>query len=151
LASGPFDDDGVATVDRNVVENGVVQGYFLGSYSARKLGLRTTGNAGGAHNLIMQNGTATGFDALLQQMGTGLLVTELLGQGVNAVTGDYSRGASGFWVENGEIRYPVEEITIAGNLNAMFKGIQAIGNDVVVRGSKQCGSVLLDRMTIAGG
>ncbi len=151
LASGPFDDDGVATVDRNVVENGVVQGYFLGSYSARKLGLRTTGNAGGAHNLIMENGTATGFDALLQQMGTGLLVTELLGQGVNAVTGDYSRGASGFWVENGEIRYPVEEITIAGNLNAMFKGIQAIGNDVVVRGSKQCGSVLLDRMTIAGG
>jgi PmbA protein len=151
LASGPFDDDGVATVDRNVVENGVVQGYFLGSYSARKLGLRTTGNAGGAHNLIMENGTATGFDALLQQMGTGLLVTELLGQGVNAVTGDYSRGASGFWVENGEIRYPVEEITIAGNLNTMFKGIQAIGNDVVVRGSKQCGSVLLDRMTIAGG
>lgn len=151
LASGPFDDDGVATVDRNVVENGVVQGYFLGSYSARKLGLRTTGNAGGAHNLIMQNGAAVGFDALLQQMGTGLLVTELLGQGVNAVTGDYSRGASGFWVENGEIRYPVEEITIAGNLNAMFKGIQAIGDDVVVRGSKQCGSVLLNRMTIAGG
>lgn len=151
LASGPFDDDGVATVDRNIVENGVVQGYFLGSYSARKLGLRTTGNAGGAHNLIMQNGAVVSFDALLRQMGTGLLVTELLGQGVNAVTGDYSRGASGFWVENGEIRYPVEEITIAGNLNEMFRGIQAIGDDVVVRGSKQCGSVLIDRMTIAGG
>lgn len=151
LASSPFDDDGVATVDRNVVENGVVQGYFLGSYSARKLGMRTTGNAGGAHNLIMQNGSAMSFDALLKQMGTGLLVTELLGHGINAVTGDYSRGASGFWVENGEIRYPVEEITIAGNLKDMFKGIQAIGDDVVVRGSKQCGSVLIDRMTVAGG
>jgi PmbA protein len=151
LASGPFDDDGVATADRNVVENGVVQGYFLGSYSARKLGMRTTGNAGGAHNLIMQNGAAISFDAMLKQMGNGLLVTELLGHGINAVTGDYSRGASGFWVENGVISYPVEEITIAGNLKDMFRGIAAIGNDVVVRGSKQCGSVLIDRMTVAGG
>ena len=151
LASGPFDDDGVATIDRNVVENGVVQGYFLGSYSARKLGMRTTGNAGGAHNLIMQNGAAMSFDALLKQMGSGLLVTELLGHGINAVTGDYSRGASGFWVENGVISHPVEEITIAGNLKDMFQGITAIGNDVVVRGSKQCGSVLIDRMTVAGG
>lgn len=151
LASGPFDDDGVATVDRNVVENGVVQGYFLGSYSARKLGMRTTGNAGGTHNLIMQNSAALSFDALLKQMGNGLLVTELLGHGINAVTGDYSRGASGFWVENGVISYPVEEITIAGNLKDMFQGIAAIGNDVVVRGSKQCGSVLIDRMTVAGG
>lgn len=151
LASSPFDDDGVATVDRNVVENGVVQGYFLGSYSARKLGMRTTGNAGGAHNLIMQNGAAMSFDAMLKQMGSGLLVTELLGHGINAVTGDYSRGASGFWVENGTISYPVEEITIAGNLKDMFQGIAALGSDVVVRGSKQCGSVLIDRMTVAGG
>ncbi|MBX9637139.1 MAG: metalloprotease PmbA [Nitrosomonas sp.] len=151
LASGPFDDDGVATVDRNIVENGIVQGYFLDSYSARKLGMRTTGNAGGTHNLIMQNGTAMSFDAMLKQMGTGLLVTELLGHGINAVTGDYSRGASGFWVENGAISYPVEEITIAGNLKDMFRNIVAIGNDVIVRGSKQCGSVLINRMTVAGG
>jgi len=133
------------------VENGVVQGYFLGSYSARKLGMRTTGNAGGTHNLIMQNGAAISFDALLKQMGSGLLVTELLGHGINAVTGDYSRGASGFWVENGAISYPVEEITIAGNLKDMFQGIAAIGNDVIVRGSKQCGSVLINHMTVAGG
>ncbi|PSJ17107.1 metalloprotease PmbA [Nitrosomonas supralitoralis] len=151
LASSAFDDDGVATVERNVVENGVVQGYFLGSYSARKLGMRTTGNAGGTHNLIMQDDTALSFDALLQKMGTGLLVTELLGHGINAVTGDYSRGASGFWVENGVISHPVEEITIAGNLKGMFQGILAIGGDVIVRGSKQCGSILIDRMTVAGG
>ncbi|MBP6075649.1 MAG: metalloprotease PmbA [Nitrosomonas sp.] len=151
LASSAFDDDGVATVARNVVENGVVQGYFLGSYSARKLGMRTTGNAGGTHNLIMQNAAPLDFDALLKKMGKGLLVTELLGHGVNAVTGDYSRGASGYWVENGEIAYPVEEITIAGNLQEIFQGISAIGNDVVVHGSKQCGSVLIDHMTVAGG
>jgi PmbA protein len=151
LASGPFDDDGVATIERKVVENGVVQGYFLGSYSARKLGMRTTGNAGGTHNLIMQNAAPMDFSALLKKMGTGLLVTELLGHGINAVTGDYSRGASGFWVENGAISHPVEEITIAGNLKDMFQGILAIGNDVIVRGSKQCGSVLIDRMTVAGG
>lgn len=151
LASGAFDDDGVATVERNVVENGIVQGYFLGSYSARKLGLRTTGNAGGTHNLIMQNAAPLDFDALLKKMGKGLLVTELLGHGVNAVTGDYSRGASGYWIENGEVAYPVEEITIAGNLQTIFQGISAIGNDVVVHGSKQCGSVLIDHMTVAGG
>ncbi|MBY0499678.1 MAG: metalloprotease PmbA [Nitrosomonas sp.] len=151
LASGAFDDDGVATVERNIVENGVVQGYFLSSYSARKLGLRTTGNAGGSHNLIMRDDAGLSFDALLQKMGTGLLVTELLGHGINAVTGDYSRGASGFWVESGVISHPVEEITIASNLKNMFQGILAIGDDVIVRGSKQCGSVLIDRMTVAGG
>ncbi|MER2513103.1 MAG: metalloprotease PmbA [Nitrosomonas ureae] len=151
LASSAFDDDGVATVERNIVANGVVQGYFLSSYSARKLGLRTTGNAGGSHNLIMRDDTGLSFDALLQKMGTGLLVTELLGHGINAVTGDYSRGASGFWVESGVISHPVEEITIAGNLKNMFQGILAIGDDVIVRGSKQCGSVLIDRMTVAGG
>ncbi|SOD18009.1 metalloprotease PmbA [Nitrosomonas ureae] len=151
LSSGAFDDDGVATVERNIVENGVVQGYFLNSYSARKLGLRTTGNAGGSHNLIMRDDAGSSFDALLQKMGTGLLVTELLGHGINAVTGDYSRGASGFWVESGVISHPVEEITIAGNLKNMFQGILAVGDDVIVRGSKQCGSVLIDRMTVAGG
>lgn len=150
LASSAFDDDGVATVERKVIENGIVQGYFLGSYSARKLGMRTTGNAGGTHNLIIQNATAMDFEALLKKMGTGLLVTELLGHGVNAVTGDYSRGASGYWVEKGEISYPVEEITIAGNLKEMFQGILTIGNDVIVRGSKQSGSILIDRMTVAG-
>lgn len=150
LASCAFDDDGVATVARNIVDNGIVQGYFLGSYSARKLGMRTTGNAGGAHNLIMQTSAPLDFQSLLKQMGTGLLVTELMGQGVNAVTGDYSRGASGFWVERGEIAFPVEEITIAGNLKEIFQGILAIGNDVIVRGSRQCGSVLINRMTVAG-
>ena len=151
LASSVFDDEGVVTTDRTVVENGIVQGYFLGSYSARKLGMRTTGNAGGTHNLIIKNAAPMSFDALLKKMGRGLLVTELLGHGVNAVTGDYSRGASGFWVENGEICYPVEEITIAGNLKEMFLGITAIGNDILVRGSKQSGSILIDRMTVAGG
>lgn len=151
LASGSFDDEGVATRGRNVVENGVVQGYFLSSYSGRKLGLRTTGNAGGNHNLILDNGNGLEFSALLKKMGKGLLVTELLGQGVNSVTGDYSRGAAGFWVEDGEIRHSVEEITIAGNLKDMLPGICAVGNDVIVRGSKQCGSMLIDRMIVAGG
>lgn len=150
LASSAFDDDGVATVERNVVADGVVQGYFLSSYSARKLGMRTTGNAGGTHNLILQNAAPQDFESLLQEMNTGLLVTELLGHGINPVTGDYSRGASGYWIEHGEIAYPVEEITIAGNLKNMFQGIVAIGNDIVVRGSKQSGSVLIDRMTVAG-
>jgi PmbA protein len=151
LASGPFDDEGVATRERNVVENGVVQGYFLGSYSARKLGLSTTGNAGGNHNLILDNGAGLEFSALLKKMNKGVLVTELLGQGVNPVTGDYSRGAAGFWVEDGEIRHAVEEITIAGNLKDMLLGISAVGNDVIARGSKQCGSLLIDRMMVAGG
>ncbi len=151
LASGAFDNEGVTTVDRKVVENGVVQGYFLGSYSARKLGLKTTGNAGGNHNLIIDNGAPMAFSDLLKKMGKGLLVTELLGQGVNAVTGDYSRGAAGYWVEGGEIQHAVEEITIAGNLKEMLPGICAMGNDTLVQGSKQCGSLLIDRMTIAGG
>lgn len=151
LASGAFDDEGVATRERTVIENGVVQDYFLSSYSARKLGLRTTGNAGGNHNLILDNGAALEFSALLRKMGKGLLVTELLGHGVNAVTGDYSRGAAGYWVEGGEICYAVEEITIAGNLKDILLGISAVGNDVIVRGSKQCGSLLVDRMMVAGG
>ena len=149
LGSGAFDAEGVATQAREVVKDGVVQGYFLGSYSARKLGMRSTGNAGGNHNLILRD-TGDDFAALLKKMHRGLLVTELMGQGVNAITGDYSRGAAGYWVENGEIAYPVQEITIAGNLKDMFRGIAAIGNDVLRRGSRQCGSVLLAQMTIAG-
>lgn len=149
LASGPFDNEGVRTQRRNIVENGVLRGYFLGSYSARKLGMRTTGNAGGNHNLILQSGELD-LAGLLKQMGRGLLVTELLGQGVNQVTGDYSRGAAGFWVEHGEIQYPVQEITIAGNLKDMFRNIVAVGNDVLVQGSKQCGSILVEGMTVAG-
>lgn len=149
LASSPFDDEGVRTQRRNIVENGVLRGYFLGSYSARKLGMRTTGNAGGNHNLILQSGELD-FNGLLKQMGRGLLVTELLGHGVNQVTGDYSRGAAGFWVEHGEIQYPVQEITIAGNLKDMFRNIVAVGNDVLVQGSKQCGSILVEGMTVAG-
>ena len=149
LASSPFDDEGVATRRRDIVERGVLQGYFLGSYSARKLGMTSTGNAGGNHNLLLDS-TGEDFPALLKKLGRGLLVTELLGMGVNQVTGDYSRGAAGFWVENGELAYPVQEITIAGNLMDMFRGIVAVGNDVVARGSRQCGSILLDRMTVAG-
>ncbi len=149
LASAPFDHEGVATHDRDVVRDGVVQGYFLGSYSARKLGMKSTGNAGGNHNLIIPS-TGEDFDGLLKRMGTGLLVTELLGHGLNMVTGDYSRGAAGFWVEDGVIAYPVEEITVAGNLKDMFMGIQAIGSDVEVRGSRRVGSILIDRMTVAG-
>lgn len=150
LASSAFDDEGVETLERNVVEQGVVKGYFLSSYSARKLGMQTTGNAGGVHNLIIYNDNPVDYAVLLKSMGTGLLVTEMMGHGVNSVTGDYSRGASGFWVERGEICYPVEEITIASNLSDMFRGISAIGNDVIVRGSKQSGSILIDHMTIAG-
>lgn len=149
LGSAPFDNDGVATRDREVVRNGVLEGYFLGVYTARKLGLKSTANAGGSHNLIIEPGERD-FAGLLKLMGRGLVVTELLGHGINYVTGDYSRGAAGFWVENGEIAYPVEEITIAGNLKAMFAGIVAVGNDVLARGSKQTGSILIDRMTVAG-
>ena len=149
LASSPFDDDGVATRDREVVVDGIVEGYFLSTYSARKLGMATTGNAGGSHNLIVRTGEHD-LAGLLREMGTGLLVTELLGHGINYVTGDYSRGAAGFWVEGGRIAYPVHEITIAGNLRQMFAGIVAVGNDVLVRGSKQTGSILIDRMTVAG-
>lgn len=149
LASSPFDNEGVRTQRRVIVEDGVLRGYFLGSYSARKLGLRSTGNAGGNHNLILQSGMLD-FTGLLNTMSRGLLVTELLGQGINAVTGDYSRGAAGFWVEDGKIQYPVQEITIAGNLKDMFRNIVAVGNDVLVQGSRQCGSILVEGMTIAG-
>ena len=151
LASGAFDSDGVRTRARDVVRGGVLEGYFLSTYSARKLGMTTTGNAGGCHNLTLDSTLARpDLEGLLRQMGRGLLVTELLGQGVNYVTGDYSRGAAGYWVENGVIAYPVDEITIAGNLKQMLHGIVAVGSDVLVRGSKASGSVLLDRMTVAG-
>ncbi len=149
LASSPFDNEGVATHDRDLVKDGVLQGYMLGSYSARKLGMTSTGNAGGNHNLIVES-TGQDFAQLLKQMGTGLVVTELLGHGINAVTGDYSRGAAGYWVENGEILYPVEEITVAGNLARMYRDIAAIGSDVLAQGSKQCGSILIGKMTVAG-
>ncbi len=149
LGSSPFDEEGVTTRARDIVKDGVVQGYFLGSYSARKLGMRSTGNAGGNHNLVLRD-TGEDFAALLRKLGTGLLVTELMGQGVNQVTGDYSRGAAGYWVEGGEIAYPVQEITIAGNLKDMYKNILAIGNDVLHRSSRLCGSILIGKMTIAG-
>jgi PmbA protein len=150
MGSAPFDDEGVATHDRELVADGVLTGYILSSYSARKLGLNTTGNAGGAHNLLVAPNLAGGGEAMLDRLGTGLLVTELMGQGVNTVTGDYSRGAAGFWVERGAIQYPVAEITIAGNLRDMFQGIAAVGDDVDVRGGTRVGSILLQEMTIAG-
>ena len=149
MATSPFDAEGVATAARTVIDEGVLRGWFLSSHSARKLGLQSTGNAGGNHNLVLVPGELD-REGMLRKMGRGLLVTELMGQGVNSVTGDYSRGAAGFWVEDGEIRYPVEEITIAGNLLGMYAGIQAVGRDVLSRGSRQCGSILVDRMTIAG-
>ena len=151
--SSPFDEEGVRVAPRKVVKGGRVEGYFLSSYSARKLGMKTTGNAGGSHNLIMSSRhTQAGdnLDAMLQKLGTGLFVVELMGQGVNYVTGDYSRGASGFWVENGKIAYPVHEITIAGNLKDMFKGIEAVGADAYNYGAKTVGSILVNRMKVAG-
>ena len=151
--SSPFDDEGVRVQARKVVDAGRVQGYFLSSYSARKLGMRTTGNSGGSHNLTFTSRlTKAGddLDAMLQKLGTGLLVTELMGQGVNYVTGDYSRGASGFWVEKGRIAYPVHEITIAGNMKDMLKGIEAVGADTYNYGAKTVGSVLINRMKLAG-
>jgi len=147
--SAPFDSDGVATAPRDVVKAGVVQGYFLGSYSARKLGMASTGNAGGSHNLVLKSGPDD-LAALMKKMGRGLFVTEQLGQGINPVTGDFSRGAAGYWIENGEIAYPVEEITIAGNLRDMFRDIVAVGSDVDTRGSRHTGSILLGHMTVAG-
>jgi PmbA protein len=151
LASSPFDQEGAATRDRELVRDGVLGGYVLGSYSARRLGLKTTGNAGGIHNLIVSSTQgALDPEAFLKRLGTGLLVTELMGQGVNGVTGDYSRGASGFWVEQGAIAYPVHEITIAGNLKPMYRHIVALGNDVDMRGGIRTGSVLLEEMTVAG-
>ena len=151
--SSPFDEEGVRVQARKVVDAGRVAGYFLSTYSARKLGMRTTGNAGGSHNLTLRSRlTRAGddLDEMLRKLGTGLFVIELMGQGVNYVTGDYSRGASGFWVENGRIAYPVQEITIAGNLREMFLGLQAVGADAYTYGSKTVGSVLIDRMTVAG-
>ncbi|MEA5098008.1 MAG: metalloprotease PmbA [Burkholderiaceae bacterium] len=153
VGSAPFDDEGVKTTKRDVVANGMVQGYFLSSYSARQLGMKTTGNAGGAHNLSFTSSlTKKGdnFEKMLKKLGTGLLVTDLMGQGVNYVTGDYSRGASGFWVENGVIQYPVEEITIAGNLKDMYRQIVAVGADTLTRGTIKMGSILIENMTIAG-
>ena len=149
MASAYYDAEGVATAPRALVAGGVLKGWFLSSYSGRKLGLPTTGNAGGNHNLIVTPGELD-LEGLLRRMGRGLFVTELMGQGVNPVTGDYSRGAAGFWVEGGEIRFPVEEVTIAGNLLDMYRGIVAVGRDVLARGSKHTGSILLERMTIAG-
>jgi PmbA protein len=151
VASSPFDGEGVATRDRDLVRDGVLQGYIMGSYSARKLGLRTTGNAGGIHNLLVTaSSNLLDLPSLLARMGTGLYVTELLGQGVNAVTGDYSRGASGFWVENGQLAYPVHEVTVAGNLREMYRGVQALGSDVDVMGAIRTGAVLTGEVTIAG-
>ena len=149
LGSAPFDAEGCATHDRELVAAGVLDGYVLNTYSARKLGLATTGNAGGVHNLIVHPGEDD-FDGLLRRMRRGLVVTELMGQGVNGVTGDYSRGATGFWVEDGEIRHPVHEITIAGNLKDMYRHLVAVGRDVDARGSVVTGSLLIEEMTIAG-
>ena len=151
--SSPFDSEGVRVQARKVVDAGRIEGYFLSSYSARKLGMQTTGNAGGSHNLVMTSRrTKPGddLDAMLKKLGTGLFVVELMGQGVNYVTGDYSRGASGFWVENGEIAFPVDEITIAGNLKTMLKGIEAVGADAYNYGAKTVGSILINRMKVAG-
>jgi PmbA protein len=151
LGSAAFDSEGVATRARDLVRDGVLQGYVLDSYSARKLKTQTTGNAGGVHNLTLDPlGNVPDLPALLRRMGTGLLVTELIGFGVNGVTGDYSRGAAGFWVEGGAIRYPVEEITVAGNLRDMFRDIVAVGADVDVRGNLRTGSILVGTLTVAG-
>lgn len=149
LGSIPFDDDGVATRNNVFVENGILRSYCLGTYSARKLGMQTTGNSGGVHNLFIKTGNKQ-LAELIKTMGTGLLVTELMGQGVNLVTGDYSRGASGFWIENGEIQYPVEEITIASSLRDMYAHIVEIGADIDTRGNIQTGSILIENMMIAG-
>jgi PmbA protein len=149
LGSAPFDAEGVRTCDRVLVSEGILSGYLLSSYSARKLGLQSTGNAGGAHNILLETSQLS-LNELIKQMDKGLLVTEVLGQGINLVTGDYSRGATGFWVENGEIQYPVEEITIAGNLKDMYQNIVAIGNDINHQSSILTGSIFLEEMMIAG-
>jgi PmbA protein len=149
LGSAPFDGDGVANRRHHLVKDGAVQSYILDAYSACKLGMQTTGNAGGVHNLVIQPGEQD-LDGLLKKMGTGLLVTEMMGQGINMVTGDYSRGAAGFWVEGGEIQYPVHEITVAGNLKQMFQQLVAVGNDVDLRGNTRTGSILIENMAIAG-
>lgn len=153
LGSAPFDQEGVRTARRDIVTDGVLQGYFLSTYSARKLGMRSTGNAGGAHNLSLtstRTAAEDDFRAMLKKLGTGLLVTELMGQGVNQVTGDYSRGATGFWVENGAIQYPVAEITIAGNMKDMLRQIVAVGADTLNRSGRETGSILIEGLTVAG-
>ncbi|BBF11276.1 TPA: metalloprotease PmbA [Haemophilus influenzae] len=150
LASTPFDSEGVRTQDREIVENGILQTYLVTSYSGKKLGMPSTGHAGGIHNWLVKPNLTGGLTALLRQMGTGLLVTDVMGQGVNIVTGDYSRGASGFWVENGEIQYPVAEITIAGQLQDMLKNMLAVADDIEHRSNIQTGSILLDKMKISG-
>lgn len=149
LGSAPYDSEGVATCARDIVRHGVLQGYVLDSYAARKLGMETTGNAGGVRNLTVEPGSKD-LAGLLQTMDTGLLVSEVIGFGVNILTGDYSRGVAGFWVEGGEIQYPVEEITAAGNLRDIFQGIVEVGNDVDRRGNVRTGSMLIEQMTIAG-
>ncbi|NYS59246.1 metalloprotease PmbA [Vreelandella salicampi] len=149
MASSPFDGEGVKTRDNRFIEQGKLASYMLSSYSARRLGMQTTGNAGGARNLRLR-APLSSFETLLQEMGRGIWVTELMGQGVNSVTGDYSRGAAGFWVENGEVQYPIEEFTIAGNLEQMFADLRAVGNDTDTRGSIHTGSWLIDNMTVAG-
>jgi PmbA protein len=149
LGSAPFDHEGVATRDRELVEAGVLLGYVLSTYSARKLGLKTPGNAGGTHNVIVHSRERT-FDEMLALMDRGLYVTELMGQGVNGVTGDYSRGATGFWVEYGRLAFPVHEVTIAGNLKDMYRDIVDVGNDIDRRGGVRTGSILVGQMTIAG-
>jgi PmbA protein len=150
MASAPFDNEGVATRERALVQDGVLRGYLLDSYSARKLGLQSTGSAGGLHNLVVTPRHSLAPEAILEKLGTGLLVGELMGQGVNGVTGDYSRGAAGFWVENGQIMYPVHEITVAGNLRDMYRGIVAVGDDLDSRGAIHSGSILIDQMMVAG-
>lgn len=149
LGSAPFDDEGVATRDNIFIEDGILRNYCLGVYAARKLGMKTTGNAGGIHNLVVKHGNKN-LAELLKTMGTGLLITEIMGNGVNIITGDYSRGVSGFWIENGEIQYPVQEITVAGKLQDMYAGIQEIGNDVDMRGNVRTGSILIGEMMVAG-
>ena len=149
FGSSYFDREGVATYNRDIVTDGIVQNYIMGSYSARQLGLKTTANSGGTHNLTLES-TGQALDELLKMLGTGLFVTELIGSGINGVTGDYSRGASGFWVENGEIQFPVEEITIAGNLKDMFQNIVAVGSDIDYRGGTRTGSILIEGMMVAG-
>lgn len=149
LGSAPYDSEGVITQPRDLITDGVLQGYVLDSYAARRLNMQSTGNAGGVHNLFINHDDVS-LDAMLKDMGKGLLITEVMGQGVNTVTGDYSRGASGFWIENGEIQYPVEEFTIASRLQDMFMGLQQVGNDLDTRGSVVTGSWLIDNMTVAG-
>jgi PmbA protein len=149
LGSAAYDGEGIATKARDIVSDGILRSYVLSTYSARKLGLQSTGNAGGVRNLSISTGDLD-LKGMLKQLDTGLLVTELMGQGVNILTGDYSRGAAGFWVEKGEIQYPVEEITIAGNLKDMLKNIIAVGNDIDYRGNVRTGSILVERMSIAG-